>query len=52
MDTLSKLDGWLTGTWTNQSIFSKTALTYAILLITACDCEVPLLYLSMTNQAA
>lgn len=49
MDTLSNLFGWLTGQWTNQNTFGKAALSCVILLIMACVCGVPLLFLSLTQ---
>ena len=46
MDTLSKLYGWLTGNWTQQSMMGKTCLSCAVLLIMACVCGVPLFLLA------
>jgi hypothetical protein len=46
MDALSNLYGWLTGSWTKQSKFGKAALGCVLLLIMACACGVPLLFLS------
>ena len=47
MDALSNLFGWLTGTWTNQSMIGKALLSCAVLLIMACVCGVPLLLISL-----
>lgn len=45
MDALSKLFGWLTGSWYNQSPMGKTLLGCVVLLIMACVCGVPLVIL-------
>jgi len=49
MDTLSNLFGWLTGQWTNQNSIGKALLSCAVLLIMACVCGVPLLYISLMD---
>jgi hypothetical protein len=45
MDTLSKLFGWLTGNWDNQSTIGKGLLSCVVLIIMACVCGLPLLVL-------
>jgi hypothetical protein len=47
MDALSNLYGWLTGQWTNQSTIGKALLSCAVLLVIACVCGLPLLFLSL-----
>jgi len=47
MDALSNLYGWLTGQWTHQSAIGKALLSCVVLLIMACVCGVPLLWLSL-----
>ena len=47
MDTLSKLFGWLTGTWTDQSPIGKALLGCVVLLVMACVCGVPLFLLTL-----
>jgi ABC-type phosphate transport system permease subunit len=46
MDALSKLYGWLTGTWRNQNSIGKAILGCAMLLLMACVCGVPLILLT------
>ena len=45
MDTLSKLFGWLTGNWSNQSPFGKLLLGCVVLVIMTCLCGLPLILL-------
>ena len=49
MDAFSTLFGWLTGQWTKQNSIGKAFLGCALLLLMACVCGVPLLFLSLTQ---
>jgi hypothetical protein len=47
VDSLSTLYGWLTGTWRKQNSFGKALLSCALLLVMACVCGVPLMWLAL-----
>jgi hypothetical protein len=47
IDALSNLCGWLTGAWRKQNSIGKALLSCTLLLVMACVCGVPLLWLAL-----